>query len=178
MTEEGKMTKAPEEVAGLSGIFLAEYQMSNMRMERIVVSNPAILKILELPQQLSQEAQEKIVNDLVDRTPEWQEMDQAAQVEKIKTVLTQETVLEHLVYTGTIRKDCQMTSIGIDKEGSIVIEAYYTTMNRKQRRMVEKVVSDAEKEKMRREVNILGRDDNLIDLAREKMARMEKKKGQ
>ena len=84
------------ELEGLSGIFLAEYEMNNMNMERIIVSNPAIEQILSVTK-LSMGEQEKAVFGLVDRTEDWADLEPEDQVAKIKVVLTQETVLAYLV---------------------------------------------------------------------------------
>lgn len=174
--EKLKLVKSQVETEEDSGIFLAEYKMSNMKMHRIVVSDAAIFGILEGPYKLTEEAQEEAVNNLVDRTPEWVELGQDVQVEKIKAVLTQEMVLEYLVETGSIKKDCDIVNVGIDKEGSIVIEAYYTTVNREQRRLADKAVSESEKQKMREAINIFGSDDSIVEQAKKKLEQIEKNK--
>ena len=160
-----------KEFKGMSGIFIAEYQMNNMKMERIVVSNPAILAILKITK-LSEAAQEQAVMDLVARTPDWLDLESEVQVEKIKAVLTQETVIEYLRDKEVIRPQCDMVQTGIDIEGSIVIEAYYTTLNREQRRAINKAMSEAEKKNMKEAVNILSGNDKLIDLAAAKLKKL------
>jgi hypothetical protein len=57
-----------KELEGISGIFISEHEISNMKMERIVVSGPAIIAILKVTQ-LTPEAQEEAVNNLVARSP-------------------------------------------------------------------------------------------------------------
>ena len=156
-----------------AGIYLAEYQMNNMTMERIVVSNPAILKILD-SLLLTPEEQEQAVNLLVDRTPNWADLEIEEQVAKIKTCLTQETVIEFLKEQGTIRPKCNMVQVGIDEEGSIVVEAYYTNLNREQRRAMDKGMTDEYKEKMAQAVNILSGDGKLVDLAAKKLEKLQK----
>jgi len=165
-----------KELEGISGIFVSEHQMSNMKMERIVVSDPAIKAILKVTQ-LSQAAQEEAVNLLVARTPEWLDIEPEEQIAKIKAVLTQESVIEYLKVQGTIRSTCDMVEVGIDIEGSIIIEAFYTSLNREQRRLINKSVTKDQKEKMKEAMNIFsGFDDkdNLIDLAAKKLERMQK----
>lgn len=159
------------EFEGLSGIFIAEYQISNMKLERIVVSDPAIVAILKVTK-LSQQAQEEAVIALVERTPDWLDFEPDLQIERIKAVLTQETVLEYLKHEGVIRRGCDMVETGIDQEGSIVIEAYYTELNREQRRAIDKSMTDEQKERMAESLNILSGQDNLIDLAAEKLKRL------
>lgn len=160
-----------EELKGMSGIFIAEYQMNNMKMERIVVSGPAIIAVLEVTQ-LSKEAQEQAVFALVDRSPEWNDLEPEIQVERIKAVLTQESVIEYLKAKEVIRHNCDMVQTGIDEEGSIVIEAYYTELNREQRRAIDKSMTEQQKKDMVQAVNILGGNDNLIDMAAAKLKKM------
>jgi hypothetical protein len=161
-----------KEFEGMSGIFIAEHQMNNMKMERIVVSGPAIVAILKVTQ-LSPAAQEEAVMDLVGRTPEWLDLEPEVQVDRIKAVLTQESVIEYLKNKEVIRPQCDMVQTGIDIEGSVVIEAYYTTLNREQRRAIDKSMSDKQKQDMREAVNILSGNDNLVDLAAAKLKKMQ-----
>lgn len=161
-----------KEFEGMSGIFIAEYQMNNMKMERIVVSGPAIVAILKVTQ-LSVAAQEEAVMSLVDRVPEWNDIEPEEQVDRIKAVLTQESVIEYLKAKEVITSNCNMVQTGIDVEGSIVIEAYYTTLNREQRRAIEKSMTDKQKQDMAQAVNILSSNDNLIDMAAAKLKRMQ-----
>ena len=161
-----------KEYEGVSGIFIAEYQMNNMKLERIVVSNPAILAILKVTQ-LSKEAQEEAVMQLVARTPEWLSIEPEEQIARIKAVLTQESIIEFLKEKEVIRKDCDVVETGIDIEGSVVIEAYYTQLNREQRRAIDKSMSEQEKEKLAEAVNILSGNDNLVDLAAAKLKKIQ-----
>jgi hypothetical protein len=155
----------------MNGIFIAEYDMSNMRMERIVVSNPAILAILKVTH-LPEDMQEKAIFDLVDRTPEWDDLDVEDQVAKMKITLTQETIIEFLKAKDVIRPKCDVVQTGIDIEGSVVVEAYYVVMNREQRRLMDKTISTAEKQRMAEAVNILSGNDNLIDLAAKRLEKL------
>lgn len=167
---ESKTAKTIEEL-GLPGIFVAEYKISNMDMERIVVVNDAIIKILEKVK-LPKQDQEKAVSDLVDRTPDWMELEPEEQIEKIKTVLTTETVLYFLQGAGVVSRHVDICEIGIDPEGSVVVYAYYTNQNRDTRRAAQKLPK-SEKEMMEALVNGLG-SQNIIDLARAKMERIKK----
>jgi hypothetical protein len=170
---EEKTLVGEKEFEGMSGIFIAEYDMANMKMERIVVSNPAILAILKVVK-LPEAAQEKAVYDLVDRTPEWNKLDTEVQVAKIKAILTQESVIEFLKAKEVIRPKCDVVQTGIDIEGSIVIEAYYVSLNREQRRLIDKTHSEAEKQRLAEAVNIMGSNDNLIDMAKARMEKLAK----
>lgn len=170
MSEE-KTLIGEKEFEGMNGIFITEHEMSNMKVERIVVSNPAILAILKVTL-LPEQAQEQAVYDLVDRTPEWDDLDVEDQVAKMKAILTQETVIEYLKAKEVIRPKCDVVQTGIDEEGSIVIEAYYVSLNREQRRMMDKVIPEAEKQKMVEAVNILSGNDNLIDMAAKRLEKL------
>lgn len=160
---------------GITGIFVVEYPaMANMTIERIVVTDraiPEILKVAKLPKEDQQEA----VDSLVARTPDWEELEDEAQINKIKTVLTCETVLLYLRAIKTIRPQVDIVEVGVDIEGSVVVEAYYTNMNREQRRAMEKSTSEEDKTKMAEAVNQFDRimqDGNIIDLARKKLEKM------
>jgi hypothetical protein len=173
---EDKTFVGEKEFEGMNGIFITEHEMSNMKVERIVVSNPAILAILKVTL-LSEEAQEQAVYDLVDRTPEWDDLDVEDQVAKMKATLTQETIIEYLKEKEVIRPKCDVVQTGIDEEGSVVIEAFYVSLNREQRRMMDKVIPEAEKKQMKEAVNILSGNDNLIDLAAKRLEKL-KEEGQ
>jgi hypothetical protein len=161
----------------MSGIFIDEHTMNNMDMHRIVVSDYAIQSILKTTK-LSLKAQEEAVQGLVDRTPNWETLGAdedatyAIQIDKIKTILTQETVLEYLIHDGVITKKVDTVEIGIDPEGSVVVEAYYTNLNRESRRKAAKKTTPVQKAAMERAVNILGSNDNLLDLAAKKLEKL------
>lgn len=157
----------------LSGIFIAEYELNNMNMERIVVSNPAILEILKRVR-LTPKAQEEAVFALVDRTLNWAELSTEEQVNKIKAVLTQETVVEYLRKENIIRDKVDVIEVGIDHEGSIVVYAYYTNLNREQRRRMKKQMNEEKIEQMKQVVNIMGSNDNIIDLAAKKIEKLKR----
>lgn len=161
----------------VSGIFVSEHKMANMDMERIVVSDPAIRKILELIR-LSKKDQEEAVDALVARTPDWSKIPNEDQIEKIKFVLTSETVLHYLQCIETIRPQVDYVETGIDEEGSIVIYAYYTNLSCEQRRAMKKAISENDKEKMVQaltQMDQLMQEGNIIDLAKKRMEAKQKK---
>lgn len=157
----------------MSGIFVSEHKMNNMDMHRIVVCDAAIQTILSVTR-LSVEAQEDAVNKLVDRTPEWLDLEEVDRYNRIKSVLTQETVLEYLIYQEAVTNKVDTVELGVDEEGSIVICAYYTNMNREQRRAKKKQYSQTELEAMERAVNLFESNDNLVDLAKKKLEKLQK----
>lgn len=156
----------------VSGVFVSEHEMNNMKMERIVISNPAIIEVLKLVK-LPKEDQEEAVDNLVARTPSWEDLDDEDQLNRIKAVLTQETCLYYLQAIETIRPSVDFVEVGVDEEGSIVVYAYYTS-NRQQRRNLGKNVSKEEAQRIFDEANILG-GLNITELAQRKMAAMKVK---
>lgn len=160
----------------IQGIFIDKHKMNNMDMERIVVSDPAIKTILKVTR-LSLQAQEDAVNALVDRTPDWMELGEdedtteALQIAKIKTVLTQETVVAYLQEQEVIRDKVDTLELGIDEEGSIVVYAYYTNLNREQRRAMEKAYSEDDKIALVEAFNQLG-SEKIVDLAAKKIEKL------
>jgi hypothetical protein len=165
----------------ISGIFITEHQMANMTMERIVVSDIAIQEILKITR-LPLEDQQEAVDELVHRTPEWMDLEEAERIEKIKFVLTTETILLYLQAIDTVRDQVDIVELGVDEEGSVVVYAYYTNMNREQRRAMAKATSDEDKAKMAEAVSQfdkLSQQGNIIDLAKKKLEKMaaEKAKG-
>ncbi len=163
----------------LPGIYLVEYpRMSNMDMQRIVVSNPAIIEILKIIQ-LTKEEQEEAVDQLVARTPEWMELEAEDQITRIKSTLTMESVIEYLRSIETIRPQADIVEVGVDTEGSVVVVVYYTNMNREQRRHMQQAMTDDDKSKIAQAVNqfdMIMEQGNIIDLAKAKLERMAKAK--
>lgn len=164
----------------MPGIYLVEYpKMANMTMERIVVSNPAILEILKIIQ-LTKKEQEEAVDELVARTPDWVDLEPEDQISKIKSVLTMESVIEYLRSIETIRPQADFVENGIDQEGSVVVTVYYTNLNREQRRIIDQTLTDEQKEKMKKDVgqlDVLMQQGNIIDLAKKKLEKMAQAKG-
>lgn len=164
----------------MPGIYQVVYPpMANMTLERIVVSNPAIIEILKMTH-ITKAEQEAAVDALVARTLDWYNLSTEVQFAKIKSVLTMESVIEYLRSIETLRAQCDVLEVGVDPEGSIVVEAYYTTMNREQRRAAEAAMSDADKTKLEEATNMFGvfnEDNKLIDLAKAKLEKLAKAKG-
>lgn len=163
----------------MPGIYVVEYPpMANMTMERIVVSNPAIIEILKVIQ-LTKEEQEEAVDALVSRTADWMDLESEDQIAKIKSVLTMESVVEYLRSIETIRPQVDFVENGVDEEGSVVVTAYYTNLNREQRRLVNATMSDEQKQKMKDDVgqlDVLMQQGSIIDLAKAKLEKMAKAK--
>lgn len=159
----------------IAGIFIQKETIQNMDMERIYVANFVVAEIVKhfvLVPALQMEA----VDKLVDRTPNWMEIDEHKQVEMIKAVLAQEAVIEYLRQEGHIRKNVDMVETGIDEEGSYVVTAFYTQMNREMKRMLKNKMSKKDQDRLEAAVNILDGNENLIDLAAAKLKKMQGEK--
>ena len=140
-----------------------------MEKERILVADFAIVDILQRTQ-LSQKAQEDAVDRLVDRTLNWMKLKEEVRMNKIKTVLTEETVIEYLRHEGIIRKDADMVEAGVDKEGSIVVTVFYTRVPRAIRRAIAKETNEKKVREMETALNILDEDMDLVQAAAAKLA--------
>lgn len=150
------------------GIVITKETVGNMNLEHIHVSDGAIQLILKSIR-LNEETQMEIVDKLVDRSPNWVSLSQDVQLNKIKTILTQETVIEYLRFNGDIRENVNMLETGIDEEGSIVITAYYIQEDEQIKEALYSQLTEEQLEAMEREINILSNDMNLIEVARKQL---------
>ena len=105
-------------------IFRSEDTFSNMKKVRFTVPQVAVLKILE-EQSISKEIQADAVNKLVDRTPDWLEMEDDERYEAIKATLTLETVAWYLYERNYIQESCTMYENGFDENGNVILDAFY-----------------------------------------------------
>jgi hypothetical protein len=151
------------------GIVITKETIANMEKERILVADFAIVDILQRTK-LSQKAQEDAVDRLVDRTLNWMKLKEEVRIDKIKTVLTEETVIEYLRHEGIIRKDADMVEAGVDKEGSIVVTVFYTKVPRAIRRAIAKETNEKKVREMETTLNILDQDMDLVQAAAAKLA--------
>lgn len=165
------MEEIQEEVEEVPGIFITKETVSNMDMERILVAGFAVMDILQRTK-LSQRTQEEAVDKLVDRTPNFLKLKPEVRVEKIKMVLTEETVIEYLRHEGIIRKNVDMVEVGVDEEGSVVVTAFYTHVPRTIRRAIKKQFDADMMAKAEAAVNILAGDDKLVDLAAARLKKL------
>ena len=163
---------ADEEPEEIPGIFISHETISNMDMDRIMVAGFAVMDILQRTR-LSQRAQEEAIDKLVDRTPNWLRLKDEVRIEKIKSTLTQETVLEYLRHEGIVRKNVDMVEVGVDEEGSVVITAFYTKVSRDIRRAIKKQYDADMMAKAEAAINILEGDSNLVDLAAARLKRLQ-----
>lgn len=150
------------------GIIITKETVGNMNLEHIHVSNGAIQLILKSIK-LNEEAQLEIVDKLVDRSPNWSTLSQEEQINKIKTILTQETVIEYLRFNGDIRQDVNMLEAGIDKEGSIIVTAFYIKDDEQIEKVLYPELTEEQVNAMEREINILSNDMNLLEVAQKQL---------
>lgn len=150
------------------GIIITKESIGNMDLEHIHVSDGAIQLILKSIR-LNQDTQNEIVDKLVDRSPNWASLTQEEQIDKIKTILTQETVIEYLRLNGDIRENVNMLETGIDQEGSIVITAFYIHEDEKVKQVLHPELTKEQVDAMEREINILSNDMNLLEVAQKRL---------
>lgn len=105
-------------------IFRTRDVFSNMKKDRFVIPQPTTLFICQ-NYVLKKESQSVTVNKLVDRTPNWLKMKQPEQMEAIKAALVLQTVAEYLNAKNMIQEDCTMFENGFDKDGNVVLDAFY-----------------------------------------------------
>jgi hypothetical protein len=123
-----------EEKQVLSGINVATQEVANMTVDTIYVAPDAVSVILNNTK-LTELEQACAVDDLVDRTRDWLDLEPDKQTEKIEICMAQETVTKYLMESGTIRDDCYSINVGMRADdGAVVVEAMYVHMNREERR--------------------------------------------
>ena len=105
-------------------VFRSSETFSNMRKERFVVPQRTSFFICE-EFVLTEEAQKTTIDKLVDRTPNWLEMSDEEQKDSIKATLVLQTVAEYLYAKSYIQKNCDMYENGYDKDGNVVLDAFY-----------------------------------------------------
>lgn len=110
-------------------IFRTRDNFSNMRKDRFVIPQPTTLFICE-NYVLKKDSQATTVNKLVDRTPDWMEMEEEDQLEAIKAALVLQTVAEYLNTKNMIQSNCTMFENGFDKDGNVILDAFYIKENK------------------------------------------------
>lgn len=105
-------------------VFKTVEEYANMTKERFVVPQNVIVEILK-DYTLSEELQKKAVNKMVDRTPHFLDLTEEERLNEIKSVLTLESVAYYLYDMNMIEEHCNMYENGFDKEGNIVLDAFY-----------------------------------------------------
>lgn len=118
-------------------IFRSSKQVANMKIDHFVVPQAAtniILASFKLPQ----EQQENAVAKLVDRRPDWLDLSNEEQVDEIRAVLLLETVAWYLYSKNFIQDHCTMYENGFDKDGNVVLDAFYVT-EKSTKRAIEKL---------------------------------------
>lgn len=156
---------------GVSGIFVATYTMSNMEMDRFIISAAAVERIVHHTQ-IPRELQSEATANLVDRTPEWEDLDENTQYQKIITALTQETVKQFLIHQGYIEHSDMMEN-GVDTEGSIILYNYRIQMSRADRRAQANKRGAKGRQAIAEQMNRVGRDGQQIELVKLAQAKME-----
>lgn len=164
------MTKTSEQKEVL-GIFITKNEISNLNIEHIHVTDYAIQTILKTVR-LNEEVQKEVVDKMVDRTPDFFKLSHEEQVNKIKTVLTFETVIEYLRLNDYIHEGIDMIETGIDNEGSIVISAFYANNTEITDSIFANGMTEEEVNQMEKDFNVIDSSINIIEEAKKKMESM------
>lgn len=161
-------TSEPKEVLG---IFITKNEISNLNIEHIHVTDYAIQTILKTVR-LNEEVQKEVVDKMVDRTPDFFTLSHEEQVNKIKTVLTFETVIEYLRLNDYIHEGIDMIETGIDNEGSIVVSAFYADNTEITDSIFANGMTEEEVNQMEKDFNVIDSSINIIEEAKKKMKSM------
>lgn len=146
MKEKTDEEELKKELKGNLPVFKSVTQIKNMRKERFVVPQATTFEITQKVV-LTEEKQKETVFKLVDRKPEWLDLTEEQQKEEIKAVLLLQTVAEYLYSKNHISEDCTMFENGFDKDGNVVLDAFYikdSKLQRKLRAQFEKKESEKE----------------------------------
>lgn len=108
----------------------------------------------------------------IDRTPNYFKLGPEEQINKIKTVLTMETVIEYLRLNNYIREGIDMIETGIDEEGSIVVSAYYVNDTELTDKVFNEQMTEEQVNQMETEYNIIDNSINIVEEAKKKMESM------
>ncbi|PFP65215.1 hypothetical protein COK00_11380 [Bacillus cereus] len=161
----------PTEQKEVLGIFITKNEVANLNMEHIHVSDFAIQTILKTIR-LNPEVQAEVIDKMVERTPGYFQLDPEEQVNKIKTTLTIETVVEYLRLHEYIREGIDMIEVGIDPEGSIIVSAFYVGQDEALDKVFRKELTPEEIDQLEKEVNILDGQVNIYEEAKKRLDQM------
>lgn len=115
-------------------VFKSSSTLANMKKDTFVVPQATTFEICQ-NFLLTEEVQKQTTNKLVDRTPHWLDLSDKEQVEEIKAALVLQTVAEYLYKEEYISDKCTMFENGFDKDGNVVLDAFYVKDNEMQRNL-------------------------------------------
>lgn len=166
------MTNQPKDNEIL-GIVITKNEISNLNVEYIHVAEYAIDPILKSIR-LTPAAQQEAVDKMVDRTPDFFELEPEVQTNKIKTVLTIETVIEYLRLNDYIREGIDMIEVGINDEGTIIVSAFYVAKTELTEKVFSEEMTEEQIDEMERQINILDGSINIYEEAKKRVEKMKK----
>lgn len=108
---------------------------------------------------------------MVERTPGYFQLTPEEQVNKIKTTLTIETVVEYLRLHEYIREGIDMIEVGIDQEGSVIVSAFYVGQDETLDKVFRKELTPEEIDQLEK-VNILDGQVNIYEEAKKRLDQM------
>lgn len=152
----------------MPGIKVTKQDVSNMRIEHFNISTEIVQAIVQ-QLKLTEEAQNEVVDKLVDRTPEWMDLESEEQTNKIKAALIEETIIEFLRLNEYVRKDVEMIDIGISDDLSILASAFYIKHDKTVEKELKQNMSKEELDKLENQINILDGSINIIEEAKKKL---------
>lgn len=115
-------------------IFRDTEVFENMRRDRFIIPQATSYEITQKVV-LTKESQEIAVRKLVDRTPDWLDLEEEEQHQEIKAALLLYTVAQFLYKENYISNECSMYENGFDKEGNVVLDAFYIRETKLQKQM-------------------------------------------
>lgn len=166
-----KTTNGLKLEAELLGLTTSTAKISNMSIETITVPDKVIQSVLKHIR-LNQDAQDEVMDKLVDRTPGYFELHPEEQVAKVTTALTIETVIEFLRLTEYIREDVSMLENGISDESAIVITAYYIRDHEVTNKVFADEMTEEQVNQMEREINLFNSEVDIYEEAKKRLAKM------
>lgn len=126
-------------------IFKNSTKFANMIIDTYTVPQNITEKIIKAFV-LSKEQQTSAVHKLVDRRPDWLDLNEEERNDEILAVLTLETVAYYLNDKKIIRSGSDMYQNYFDKDGNVVVNVFYIK-NSKTKEQIESIRAKKEKEK-------------------------------
>lgn len=133
-------------------VFKSSQEMANMTIDTFIVPQASFYEMKErfvLPRDF----QSKVIEKLVDETPNWLDLEEEEQVAEIKMKLILETVAQYLYAHDYISENCTMYDNGFDKNGNVMLNAFYVKDTEKGQAV--QVAIDKKKQKQSKKVTSL-----------------------
>jgi hypothetical protein len=115
---------------------------------------------------------------MIDRTPNYKQLSEDEQREKVKVVLDCEAALAYLEQSELIKPNCSMAEFQYDFEyEDVLIDVFYVSADEAIDRALQAYnLTKEEAENLETAVNILQQDESLVELAKKKLEQIQKNK--